>query len=82
MPDLSSAQLSDYLSLPIGQYYISVALVLIPMLRIFMRAGLKPYWGLGLLVPWAGYVICAVALGFNNWPKVAPLVLKKREKKS
>jgi len=79
---LTYAQLSDYLALPLSQYYVSVAIVMIPVARIFIRAGLKPFWALGLLIPNVGYVLCAAVLGFNSWPKVAPLVLKKREKKA
>lgn len=74
--------LAEYMTPPLWQYYISVMIVMLPMVRIFMRTGLKPFWALFLLAPWVGYVICAVVLGFNHWPKAAPLVLKKREKKA
>jgi len=76
------SSLGDYISQPLWQYYLSVAIVMLPAVRIFMRAGVNPAWSLALLFPWVGYVVCAVVLGFNHWPKASPLVLKKREKKA
>lgn len=56
-------------------YYMAVAVMMMPVLRIFIRAGLKPYWALLLLVPWVGYIFCACALAFRKWPAatVGPL---------
>lgn len=67
---------------PLWAYYIAVALMMAPVVRIFMRAGLRPYGALLMLVPLVGFVIAACALAFQKWPAAQPLVLKKREKKS
>jgi hypothetical protein len=53
-----------------------------PVVRIFMRAGLRPHYALLLLVPLLGFVLVPCALAFQKWPAAEPLVLKKREKKS
>ncbi len=75
-------QLLDLMSPTLVNYYISVMLGMAPMVRIFIRAGFNPAWALGLLVPYAGIVICSLRLGFTHWPKMKPLVIKKREKKA
>lgn len=62
---------------PIWAYYIAAALLMAPLVRIFMRAGLKPYFALLVLVPYVGYVLCAAALTFQRWP-----VLPPKEKKN
>lgn len=78
-------ELFDYIDLtqqPLWAYYIAVALMMAPVVRIFMRAGLRPHYALLLLVPLLGFVLAPCALAFQKWPAAAPLVLKKREKKS
>jgi amino acid permease len=48
---------------------IFLALVLIvPMWRIFDRAGLNPYLSLILFVPFFGLVIVLLMLAFTRWP--------------
>ena len=48
---------------------IFLALVLIvPMWRIFDRAGLNPYLSLILFVPFFGLVIVLLILAFTRWP--------------
>ncbi len=78
-------ELFDYIDIsqqPVWAYYIAVALMMAPTVRVFMRAGLRSYWALLLLVPLVGFIIAAAALAFQKWPAAEPLVLKKREKKS
>ena len=78
-------ELFDYIDLskqPIWAYYIAVALMMAPVVRIFMRAGLRAHYALLLLVPLVGFVLAACALAFQKWPAAEALVLKKREKKS
>lgn len=53
---------------PLWAYYVSVMLVMAPVVRIFMRAGFKPYWALMLLIPWAGCVGCTAILALYRWP--------------
>lgn len=60
--------LQSFMDQPLWGYYVSVMLVMAPVVRIFMRAGFKPYWALMLLVPWAGYIGCAAALALFGWP--------------
>lgn len=66
---------------PLWAYYIAAALMMAPVVRIFMRAGLRAHYALLLLVPMLGFVLAAAALAFQKWPAAQPLVLKKREKK-
>ncbi len=78
-------ELFDYIDLskqPIWAYYIAVALMMAPVVRIFMRSGLRAHYALLLLVPLVGFILAACALAFQKWPAVEALVLKKREKKS
>ncbi|MDI1228645.1 MAG: hypothetical protein PSY14_13270 [bacterium] len=78
-------ELFEYIDMsrqPVWAYYIAVMLMMAPVVRIFMRAGLRPHFALLLLVPMMGFVLVAAALAFQKWPAAQPLVLKKREKKS
>ena len=60
-----------------------LALVLIvPMWRIFDRAGLNPYLSLILFVPFFGLVIVLLMLPFTRWPNTEaglPLPLPEPE---
>lgn len=51
------------------QYYISSALIAIPVTRILMRAGFKPFWALLLLIPDIGFILCTVLLALRKWPQ-------------
>lgn len=59
----------NYLQDPMCQYYISAALMAVPMARLFKRTGLHILWTGLLIVPLFGYVLCAGALTFQKWPK-------------
>lgn len=61
-------ELQSLMSQPLWGYYVSVMLVMAPVVRIFSRAGFRPYWALMLLIPWAGYIGCAAALALFHWP--------------
>jgi hypothetical protein len=62
---------------PLVQYYLSVFIVQIPMVRIFERAGFRPWWVLLLAVPMIGYLLAFAVLTFKRWP-----VLPKKEKRA
>ena len=49
------------------QYYISAVLIVVPVTRILIRAGFKPYWVVLLAVPEAGLALCAVLLAHRKW---------------
>ncbi len=49
-------------------YYKFVLLTIVPLGRIFMRAGFKPWWALFLTVPDIGLVLCTVFLALIRWP--------------
>lgn len=55
--------------MPFAQYYLFVLLVLIPVIRIFERAGFRPYWALLLAVPDAGIILCSAILALKKWPE-------------
>ena len=42
--------------------------MLVPMIRIFKRAGLSPFWGFLIMVPYLGLFICFTLLTFKKWP--------------
>lgn len=42
--------------------------MLVPMIRIFKRAGLSPFWGFLIMVPYLGLFICFTILTFKKWP--------------
>ena len=46
---------------------VCAALTCVPVVRIFERAGKKPWWGLLLGVPFAGFTLCMAALAFMKW---------------
>lgn len=50
------------------RYYTFVLLAIIPVGRIFVRAGFKPWWALFLAVPDIGLVLCSVFLALIKWP--------------
>lgn len=59
---------ADILQWPIWQYYMAVAVLMAPVIRIFMRAGMHPLWSFLLFIPVVGYIACAMALALRKWP--------------
>jgi hypothetical protein len=55
-----------------------VALSAYPMIRIFRRAGLKPWPVLFLVIPVFGFAVVGSILAFTRWPRVAPRKPEKR----
>jgi len=55
---------------PLFVYYASALLMAVPLARIFMRAGFKPYWVVLLGVPDAGLILCLAALALGKWRRV------------
>jgi len=51
------------------QYYITVALLVIPVAQILRRAGFKPFWAALLLIPDVGIVLCTLLLALRKWPQ-------------
>jgi len=49
-------------------YYAVAAVLMAPVVRIFMRAGFHPAWALLLLLPVVGYIACAGVLALRKWP--------------
>lgn len=54
---------------PFARYYAFALLMVVPVARIFMRAGFKPYWALLLGVPDVGLILCMVLLALRKWPQ-------------
>lgn len=59
--------IQDLLHNPLAFYYLSAALMLVPVARIFMRAGFRPYWAGLLAVPEAGLILCLIVLALRPW---------------
>lgn len=53
---------------PLAQYYLFCLLAIVPVARIFMRAGFRPFWALLLAAPDIGFVLCLVVLAARKWP--------------
>ena len=51
------------------EYYLFSLLMVVPMGRIFMRAGFKPYGVLLLGVPDVGLILCLMLLALRKWPQ-------------
>lgn len=62
---------------PLVKYYLSAFLAMIPVARIFIRAGLRPFATAFLLVPWFGVVIVLGVLACNRWPTAPAKAPKK-----
>lgn len=52
------------------QYYITAALIVVPMARILVRAGFKPFWVALLAIPDVGIILCALLMALRKWPQV------------
>jgi len=61
--------MAELLHKPFAQYYLFALLIVVPVARIFMRAGFKMWWTALLAVPDIGFILCAAALTFQKWPK-------------
>jgi len=51
------------------QYYITMAVIVIPMARILLRAGFKPFWVVLLAVPAIGFLLCTLLMALRKWPQ-------------
>lgn len=56
---------------PIGGSILFALLVIWPYWRIFLRAGLAPYWALLVFVPIIGQALVLAALAVQSWPVLA-----------
>lgn len=63
---------------PLLVYYAAAVLIIVPMIRIFERAGFKPWWALFLAVPAVGHILCIAALVLQRWPVLPPRVKRKK----
>ena len=55
------------------QYYIAALLMVVPVTRILLRAGFKPYWAALLVVPDVGLILCVALLALRKWPQAKGL---------
>jgi hypothetical protein len=46
---------------------IGLILLIVPLWRICARAGFSPALSLLAIIPWIGFLILAVVLGFSEW---------------
>ena len=51
---------------------LSAALMLWPLMKLYKRVGLSPFWSLGifasLLIPFLGPLLVAVPIAVKKWP--------------
>lgn len=72
--------LLETLKHPVWQYYISVALSIVPAALIFRRAGQSPLFALLLFIPFVGFPLATAALAFRPWPRALPMPKKEKKK--
>ncbi len=66
---------------PLALYYIFALLILVPLVRIYQRAGLKAFWVLLLAVPEIGAILAVLPLALQKWPKFPAKPTKQGAKK-
>jgi hypothetical protein len=54
----------------LGGYFFTALLLIVPMWRIFRRAGFSPALSLLIFVPGFGFLIATLLLAFRRWPAV------------
>jgi hypothetical protein len=58
---------------PLLQILLAHLLLIWPVIRLYQRAGLSPWWALllmaSVLVPLLGVMLVAAHLALNKWPK-------------
>lgn len=67
---------------PLFAYYLAALAGIVPMLRIYKRAGFTPHGAWLLLVPFIGYLLAMAGLVFRRWPVLPAYVYKKKEKET
>jgi hypothetical protein len=65
---MTTDHLFEILRQPLPAYYVSIVIMLVPVVRIFERAGFRPWWALLLAFPKVGYIFCAGVLALRRWP--------------
>lgn len=60
--------LPDILQCPLSLYYLSAALVALPVAQIMRRAGFSVAGAALLLVPFIGLILTAGVLALQRWP--------------
>jgi len=49
---------------------VGAVLVIVPLWRIFARAGFNPALSLLVIIPLLGFIIVTAVLGFSKWPRL------------
>ena len=52
----------------IGTGFLMSLVLIIPVWRIYRRAGFNPAWSLLLFIPGLGFLICLLFLALRPWP--------------
>ena len=61
-------------------FWVGLA-ALYPLIRIFRRAGLDPWPAVFVFVPVIGFAIVGSILAFKPWPRIAPRVPPKPQRR-
>jgi hypothetical protein len=56
----------------LGGYFFAVLLLIVPVWRIFRRAGFHPALSLLIFLPGFGIPTVALLLAFRRWPAATP----------
>lgn len=71
--------LPDLIRTPIGGSIFFGLLVIWPYWRIFLRAGLRPWWALLVFVPIIGQPLVLAALALQAWPVLQGRTIRRAE---
>ncbi len=55
----------------VGGYFFTALVLIVPMWRIFRRAGFHPPLSLLIFIPGFGFLVAVLLLALRRWPAVA-----------
>ena len=70
----SGDQVASRLLVELGTEFLVALILIVPIWRIFSRAGFSGFWSLLMFIPFAGYLIATLMLAFRRWPNSTEVV--------
>ena len=70
----SGDQLAARILVELGTEFLVAIILVVPIWRIFSRAGFSGFWALLLFIPFAGYLMATLMLAFRRWPNSTQVV--------
>ena len=70
----SGDQLAMRILVELGTEFLVAIILVVPIWRIFSRAGFSGFWALLMFIPFAGYLMATLMLAFRRWPNSTEVV--------